>query len=603
MKNQLFVLVVTILSVFLMWTCSEQPATMPDESNSASSGPISLFSSGDDGLLCVATLWAGQHIEVGIVTIKKEGENLIVKYQITQGDWIITETHLYVGPTPPDKGSPGKFPYMKENVDDTVDDYTIALDDVVNENNCFYVAAHAVVISEERCSSEAVLYGVERGSGGDLYTVDVVGGTATLLFDVDDPVPDNVNSPNGLAYDATTGRLYFSASLEGAASSDLYFYDGSGVYPAGNVPGQVAGATFYNGEYYYIINATDDLVKIIFDADGNVMNVENVCPDFADNEDSFRFGDIVITPDGSTLYGSSLTSGSTAPTFFSIDLVECEYTEISTSSATGLQLAFGSDGKLYGQSTGTGEFFLIDPGSGATVSKGIPTGANDGFTDIASGPQCDPEETAWAQIDEGGNVGFKGGWGSYFNCCIPCQDVGLINGGFEDPKVTSSYGWNIYDSGTPNLGWTVEWVENYPGAPTPAHLELHETGTVVPSNEGNQYAELDTDWDGPPDVPGGGTINNEKASVKIYQNLNTCPGQTYTLTYAWRGRQSDSKMEVYVAGEKKGDHADNTTQWIPETVTFTATDWTTKLEFIETGTPDSFGMFLDAVSVECTTCP
>jgi hypothetical protein len=286
---------------------------------------------------------------------------------------------------------------------------------------CPYVAAHAVVANTGYCQAFATVYGVERGSG-DLYEIDVVGSTATLIADINDPFPGNVNSPNGLAWDPSTGRLYFSAnSSENDTDSDLYFWDGSAVVSAGTVPGLVAGATFFEGEYYYVKNATDDLVKVQFNPDGTFAALVDVFTDFTANVDSFRFGDIVIYPemDAWTLYGSSLASNSTStpPTFFSISS-DGTYTEISTASATRLQLAIGSDGVLYGQSTGTGEFFTIDPATGATTSKGVPTGASDGFTDTASGTRCvPPTETAW-----GFGEGFAGkSWAMYFNPCVCLQ--------------------------------------------------------------------------------------------------------------------------------------------------------------------------------------
>jgi hypothetical protein len=196
----------------------------------------------------------------------------------------------------------------------------------------------------------------------------------------------------------------------------------------------------------------------------------------------------------------------------------------------------------------------------------------------------------------------KGNWATYFTYTVqePCPyEPGLVNGGFEAPAITGQP-WDIFDSGTEGLGWTVEWYGDYQGAPDPAHLEIHTSGTVVTTPDGGQYAELDTDWDG---YQGG--LNGEPASVKIYQTLDTCPGQTYTLSYAWRGRPNyASQMQVNFA-DYTDSHSDNSGQWNVVEVTATATDWTTTLEFIETGPADSFGMFLDAVSVtKCDgSCP
>jgi hypothetical protein len=244
-----------------------------------------------------------------------------------------------------------------------------------------------ILVSYPACD-RTVVFGVERGSG-DLYEIDLTHLIATRIADIVDPEPGNVNSPNGLAHDPVTGRLYFSASLEGGTSSRLFFWDGSTVILAGTVPGQAAGADIHAGAYYYVPNATDDLVKVTFNSDGTVAAVATLYSGFADPL-TFRFGDIVITADGSTLYGSTLQSGTTPPTFFSLGLVSGSYTTVSTTSGTNLQLAYGSDAVLYGHSTGAGGFMVVDPAIGSTTPVGTPVGALDTFTDLASAERCAP---------------------------------------------------------------------------------------------------------------------------------------------------------------------------------------------------------------------
>ncbi|MBN1855344.1 MAG: hypothetical protein JW846_00125, partial [Dehalococcoidia bacterium] len=189
-------------------------------------------------------------------------------------------------------------------------------------------------------------------------------------------------------------------------------------------------------------------------------------------------------------------------------------------------------------------------------------------------------------------------------CSTPCSNPMLINEGFEYPEVTASQNWDIWDSGTPGLGWTVEWYEGsttYSGQtrPEPAHLELHETINGWLPYEGNQYVELDSDWDGP-----GSGLNREPASVRIYQDVNTCPGQKYTLEYAWSPRPgySDNQMKVFWNGVEVAFHqasGGSNTSWTLETLEdLEASDGAaTRLEFIEVGEPDSFGMFLDAIAL------
>jgi hypothetical protein len=227
-------------------------------------------------------------------------------------------------------------------------------------------------------------------------------------------------------------------------------------------------------------------------------------------------------------------------------------------------------------------------------------------------------ETAWGA---GTRFTEDKNWATWFPYEVQpyCTNVpSVVNGSFEAPAVAHSSGWDIYDSGTTGLGWTVEWYDgstSYGGQtrPEPAHLELHKNGNLPNTSEipdgwqakdGSQYAELDTDWNGH-----SGSLNNEPASVKIYQDLQTCPGQEYTLKFSWANRPDSrvSKLKVFWNGVQVGSEftgsGGSSTNWHDETFTVSAsaTGETTTLEFIETGTPDSYGMFLDYVSVEVPT--
>ena len=181
----------------------------------------------------------------------------------------------------------------------------------------------------------------------------------------------------------------------------------------------------------------------------------------------------------------------------------------------------------------------------------------------------------------------------------------LVNGSFETPIVTT--GWEAYASGTPGLGWTVEWVpgqattQGSATRPDPAKLELQRnpnSGWVAA--DGDQYAELDSDWDGFT-----GTVSGEQAHVSIYQNISTVAGQSYKLSYAFSPRPTtaDNKMNVEIndavvqSVSEDGTISPGNTVWTPHTVNFTASSGTTKIEFVADGIPDSFGIFLDDVEL------
>jgi len=95
----------------------------------------------------VFTLYAGQTIPVGTVTVSNDGDDLTVIYNTTDG-WVMTETHLAVvteyGDFPmTKKGNPkvGHFPYGGEDIFTETWKKTIELEDF-NAWQELYIAAH-----------------------------------------------------------------------------------------------------------------------------------------------------------------------------------------------------------------------------------------------------------------------------------------------------------------------------------------------------------------------------------------------------------------------------------------------------------------------------
>jgi len=190
--------------------------------------------------------------------------------------------------------------------------------------------------------------------------------------------------------------------------------------------------------------------------------------------------------------------------------------------------------------------------------------------------------------------------------CDP--EIELIsNGNFELPIVSASQLWDIFDSGTANLNWMVEWRSDIPSTwgeqtrPDPAHLEIQRGVNGWLPYEGSQYAELDTDWDGP-----AGSLNNEPASVKIYQDIVTIPGENYNLSFSFSPRpstpESDNILQIKwndnILGTPSGAGLSNT-DWSEYNYNFTAQSDVTRLEFADLGTANSLGTFVDEVSLRC----
>jgi hypothetical protein len=235
------------------------------------------------------------------------------------------------------------------------------------------------------CCNEWVVYGTSLGGSGigsKIYQIDLATLTAAELYNTGLNTGDG-NWPNGNAYDAQNNRLYYSVK-----PNKLYFYDFvSSQVDATNgnpTPGDVACGSFYNGKYYYIPQNSDKLYEVTLNpADGKITTVVNIQ---TYSGKTFSFGDVVVSLDGSVLYGSSAVSGTGK--FWSISLSDYTYTEINNMAH--MQLAYGSDGSLYGHDAGNAHFYLIDEVAGTRSDLGVlTTGPSGGkFTDLASGPQC-----------------------------------------------------------------------------------------------------------------------------------------------------------------------------------------------------------------------
>ncbi|PIR95950.1 MAG: hypothetical protein COT92_03800 [Candidatus Doudnabacteria bacterium CG10_big_fil_rev_8_21_14_0_10_42_18] len=186
-----------------------------------------------------------------------------------------------------------------------------------------------------------------------------------------------------------------------------------------------------------------------------------------------------------------------------------------------------------------------------------------------------------------------------------CEETELLaNRGFEFP--TGSNSWDIYPNGTSGLGWGVTWTElvgvlyNNVGRPDPANLELHRGVFGWLPSEGDQYTELDSDWDG-----FGGDLVGEPANVIISQEVPTVLGGEYHLTFDHSPRPgvTVNKTEIYWNGTlvdtvSADGTSKNNTDWTSYSYSLTGADGTSVLEFKEIDIANSYGSFLDNVSLK-----
>ncbi|MBY0538334.1 DUF642 domain-containing protein [Patescibacteria group bacterium] len=186
------------------------------------------------------------------------------------------------------------------------------------------------------------------------------------------------------------------------------------------------------------------------------------------------------------------------------------------------------------------------------------------------------------------------------NECTYSENL-LANGSFETPLVDpESDGWDIFDSVVGGLAWVVTWINPAAEAPAVPKLELQDGR---PASDGNQYAELDSNYT----QPGAPQILGD-ARVKIAQTVPTVIGEEYTFTFdlsaipGRRGGPGNNKVDVIIGGvvidTKTADgRLATTTNWSTYSYTFTATTSATEVALADAGRSNTFGTFVDNVSL------
>ena len=153
----------------------------------------------------------------------------------------------------------------------------------------------------------------------------------------------------------------------------------------------------------------------------------------------------------------------------------------------------------------------------------------------------------------------------------------VTNGGFERPALMPGT-WSNFAS---IPGWTED-------APKTCGIEIqnHVAGSPF---EGKQFTELDSN-----------------CATEIHQDLATLKGKRYRLSFEFSARPgrgaADNILQVWWNGRLiDTEQADGTglmdTAWRRFSFTVRATGATTRIAFADAGVSDSYGTYLDAVSV------
>jgi hypothetical protein len=189
------------------------------------------------GYTIVKDLMAGQHINIGSVTVNNDMNNLYVTYNTVE-NWYINELHLYVGnlsglpKTKSGNPIPGHFPYSKSFSNNTLS-YTFVIPLSSISEDCYIIAAHSSVS--------------QRDNSGSIIKSETAWGYGSRI---------NVTGNWGMYFEACRQVCIPPAENEGCSMSQGYWFASPiSVWPSTGVT--VAGHTYTKEEAIEIWNTSN----------------------------------------------------------------------------------------------------------------------------------------------------------------------------------------------------------------------------------------------------------------------------------------------------------------------------------------------------------
>lgn len=261
-------------------------------------------------------------------------------------------------------------------------------------------------------TSSSVFYSIKVPTGANpfqLVTYTSNGSAPSATFSANSSISCTVcgtaSRVNAISYDRSGKHVYFFDTGTGTNAILNYANISSGSPVWGSVgavttPGTTlsatlftSGAAFFGDSMYVSLNNSNSIYKyqIAYTGPGGTPVIASttrfILPSLSATT---TFGDIAFDASG-RLYG--YTAGAN-PTFFSVKLSDIagSYQSSTVTGGPSLQIAFGSDGLLYGAGSTDGNFYRVSTADGSATNLGAISysgGPNSTITDFASA-QPDP---------------------------------------------------------------------------------------------------------------------------------------------------------------------------------------------------------------------
>lgn len=217
------IFVMAVLALFTLTSC-EVDAFQPVLEETVPAALSKIVVDGEVTDLNEVTLYAGQNIPVGTLSITNDAEVLTVTYKTTDG-WMIAETHLDVAGSlseipknKPGNPVPGQFTY-NDSYDPSVTEVSYELPLEWEIGDLLVVAAHAVV---ERVVNGEVVQEETAWSAGKRFVAKGNWATYTV-YEVEEIVTPE--SP----VEIWKGETAFAGNLSGSGKSWWFYYDVNGT--------------------------------------------------------------------------------------------------------------------------------------------------------------------------------------------------------------------------------------------------------------------------------------------------------------------------------------------------------------------------------------
>jgi hypothetical protein len=254
-------------------------------------------------------------------------------------------------------------------------------------------AIAALCLVPQLASASSLVYGVSAFLPGQntaaLYSIDPQSGATTFVQAVSPSANVDVFSPNGLGYNTTDGKFYYSTCC--TTTADLYSLDPTNGQNShvGTLAGPNATGAFRGDVYYYIPQGGTDVQRVRINADSSATNLGGMGLSFA----AVDAGDLEITPNGVLYFSGSLReSGQDILMSINLDQTTSDLSPVANvplpinvldTNWFG-QLAFANN-TMYALTTASGAMYSVNLSNGgisylSTVQGGLT------INDLSSGP-------------------------------------------------------------------------------------------------------------------------------------------------------------------------------------------------------------------------